>query len=121
MDQETLIVVVDDDASMLDSYARVLRGEKYAPRTFSSVSDAIKFLETTKQCSLIISDYNMLKMNGLDFWATVREDPRYVHTPFMMISASDEAERLCVHTDVIFYRKPVPDLIEKVKKALGSR
>lgn len=49
-----------------------------------------------KQYDLIISDWNMEPMSGLDFLKTIRAQDAYKTTPFIMITAESKTENVII-------------------------
>ena len=47
-----------------------------------------------KAFGLVISDWNMQPMTGLDLLHEVRADPELTHLPFIMITAESKAEKV---------------------------
>jgi two-component system response regulator HydG len=67
------ILVVDDSPATLEVIQRNLNGEGYQVFTCSSVNDAVNFL-TQNPVDLIITDFKMPKISGLDLVRHVREN-----------------------------------------------
>lgn len=44
-------------------------------------------LAESQQFDLIITDYNMPKLNGSDFCRRLRQNPRYMHIPIVLMTA----------------------------------
>jgi two-component system chemotaxis response regulator CheY len=44
--------------------------------------------------SVILVDWNMPEMNGLDFVKSIRADPRYSQVPLMMVTTETEIEQM---------------------------
>jgi response regulator RpfG family c-di-GMP phosphodiesterase len=65
------ILIVDDEENILSSIRRQLRG-KYDLTTAVSGRAALKILETSKNFSVVISDYKMPEMNGAQLLAEVK-------------------------------------------------
>lgn len=73
---------------------------------------------------LVISDWNMPEMTGLELLRKVRGTPELKHVPFMMVTAEDEPERVGLVTELGvsgYIKKPfVPEeLQQKILEALG--
>lgn len=67
------IVVVDDEEMVLTSISSFLGLEtEYTIKTFTSAKDALAFIDGN-EIDLVISDYLMPEMNGIEFLAKVRE------------------------------------------------
>lgn len=61
------ILIVDDEIDSLNSFIRVLRKE-YDIYSFSSGKDALEFMKSSdKDIEVVISDYLMPEMNGVEF------------------------------------------------------
>ena len=44
--------------------------------------------------SVILVDWNMPEMNGLDFVKSIRADPKYAQVPLMMVTTETEIEQM---------------------------
>ncbi|MDD3002198.1 MAG: response regulator, partial [Candidatus Riflebacteria bacterium] len=78
------ILVVDDEKSILFSLKAALGKEGYMVRTCDSPSEALKLIEPGA-FQVIISDYNMPGMTGLDFLQAAKQaDPEVV---FILMTA----------------------------------
>ena len=91
MDTKTPILVVDDYRTMV----RIIRN-LLAQLGFDDVDDAgdgSEALErmSSKRYGLVISDWNMEPMNGLDFLKAVRSgSTANTHVPFIMVTAESK-------------------------------
>ena len=63
------VLIVDDEENVLNSLCRSLRKLPISLLTATSGSEALKLL-SAREISLVISDYNMPRMNGLVFLKT---------------------------------------------------
>jgi two-component system, probable response regulator PhcQ len=81
------ILMVDDEPNVLKSFQRALRKEPYTLMTAQSGEEGLKLLEA-REVSLVISDYNMPWMNGLDFLKTVKT--LYPHILAIMLTGQAE-------------------------------
>jgi DNA-binding NtrC family response regulator len=81
------ILMVDDEKNVLGAFRRVLRQEPYTLFTAENGEEGLKLLEA-RDISLIISDYNMPKMNGLDFLKQVQ----VLHPHVLSIMLTGQAE-----------------------------
>ncbi len=66
------ILCVDDEKNILTSIQRSLRGNKYHLTTRSSAKEALDYLDDSS-VQVIITDYLMPEMNGLEFIQHVRK------------------------------------------------
>lgn len=80
---ENRILVVDDAATALDIISRNLTSKGYLVFTASNAVDAIKILESSA-VNLVITDYKMPKINGLDLIRHIREN--YYEIEVIMIT-----------------------------------
>jgi DNA-binding NtrC family response regulator len=81
-----LIVIVDDEEMVLTSLSSLLSLEtEYKVKTFSNASDALAYIKDNN-IDLVISDYLMPEINGIEFLAKVRklkpEVPRIILTGY---------------------------------------
>ncbi|MGU3315139.1 response regulator [Sphingomonas sp. M6A6_1c] len=86
------VMVVDDQASMRAMIRRALQDLGF--RDIRDKAEATEALEAVKtdRVHLILSDYNMPGMNGMDFLRAVRADPVIGKTAFIMLTGSSEKD-----------------------------
>ena len=94
MDKSTNVLIVDDYKTMLRIIRNLLKQLE-----FDNVEEATDGQEAlTKLRSgnfgLVISDWNMEPMTGLDLLKEVRADTRLKSTPFIMITAESKTENV---------------------------
>ena len=86
------VLVVDDQMSMrgLTRYSL----EQLGFKTISEAPDGKAGFESAikNPVDLIISDYNMPEMDGLQFLRAVRADPNMRKTPFIMVTGRGDKE-----------------------------
>jgi len=83
------ILIVDDEPHVLKAFQRVLRREPYTLMTAQGGEEGLTLLEA-REVSLVISDYNMPGMNGLDFLKTVKQ--LYPHILAIMLTGQAEIQ-----------------------------
>ncbi|SLM32345.1 hypothetical protein MTBBW1_630039 [Desulfamplus magnetovallimortis] len=84
------ILVVDDYAMMRRLIAGFLKDLGYRNIIkLDSAVEAVKYLETEK-VSLIISDYDMPGLNGIEFLQHVKEDGALCKIPFVMVTGRSD-------------------------------
>ncbi|MDP6350745.1 MAG: response regulator [Alphaproteobacteria bacterium] len=95
VEKDMNILIVDDYKTMLRIVTNLLR-----QLGFNNVSEALdgaealtKLREDT-EFGLIISDWNMEPMTGLQLLKEVRADENLKHTPFIMITAESKTENV---------------------------
>jgi two-component system chemotaxis response regulator CheY len=94
VDKNMPILIVDDYKTMLRIIRNLLK-----QLGFNNVDEAIdgssalqKLRE--KECALIISDWNMEPMSGLQLLKEVRADVKLKELPFIMITAESKSENV---------------------------
>ncbi len=104
------VVVVDDDETNLKFYGavvkRVLAEEALA---FDDPQHALERLRDLRP-SLIVVDYQMPEMDGVDFITAVRALPTHAFTPILMLTAAGDrtlAERALAAGATLFLNKPL--------------
>ena len=117
------VLLVDDIKSMRSMIRGILF--KVGLQKVSDAGDGFEALSVLKQekIDLIVSDWNMPKMDGLELLKAVRADANYKDIPFLMITAENRKENV---VDAIqagtseFIAKPFTDgtLREKLNKIL---
>lgn len=83
------LFVVDDEQDILDLLEYCLRKEGYEVSVFQDALTALECIEHHSP-DLILSDWNMPNMDGLEFCRAVKFDNRYAHIPFVMITCRDD-------------------------------
>ena len=94
MDKNTQILIVDDYKTMLRIIRNLLK-----QLGFENVDEATDGQDALTKLrrgnfGLVISDWNMAPMTGLDLLKEVRADPRLKDTPFIMITAESKTENV---------------------------
>lgn len=69
---ETVILIVDDERSVLQSLQRVLRNESYTIVTALGAGEALDILRS-RICKVVISDQKMIRTQGIDFLKEVKK------------------------------------------------
>ncbi len=88
------ILIVDDFKTMIKLIEGMLR--QFGFHNISEASDGQKALERLKlgKIDLILSDWNMEPMTGLDLLKHVRADAAMKHIPMVLITAESKAENI---------------------------
>ena len=125
MDLEMKVLVVDDFATMRRIVKNVLKqiGFRYISEADDGKS-ALKAMKSEK-FDLIMCDWNMPEMPGIDLLNAVRADTELKDTPFVMVTAEAQKENIlqAVKAGVSNYVvKPftAETVEEKLKKVFGS-
>lgn len=91
----TVILVVDDSSVIRESVRKELMGIGYkAVIEADDGKKALALLEgasaTSSPVGLVISDWNMPNMNGLEFLKVVRHTPKWLTLPFIMLTSASQ-------------------------------
>ncbi|WP_424813841.1 chemotaxis response regulator CheY [Roseococcus sp. YIM B11640] len=94
MDKNMNVLIVDDYKTMLRIIRNLLKQLE-----FDNVEEATDGAEALAKLragnfGLVISDWNMEPMTGLDLLKEVRADARLKHLPFIMITAESKTENV---------------------------
>jgi two-component system chemotaxis response regulator CheY len=94
MDKNINVLIVDDYRTMLRIIRNLLKQLE-----FNNVDEAVDGQEALAKLragnfGLVISDWNMAPMTGLDLLKEVRADQRLQNMPFIMITAESKTENV---------------------------
>jgi two-component system chemotaxis response regulator CheY len=94
VDRNIPILIVDDYKTMLRIIRNLLRQLEF--QNVEEASDGASALQALEQqdFALVISDWNMEPMTGLQLLREVRKSPRLKHIPFIMITAESKTENV---------------------------
>ncbi len=81
------VLVVDDDAAIVDLLETALEDEGY--QVFATVGAAALPLARDLQPAVILLDINMPGMDGIEVSRRLRADPATEHIPIIVMSAQD--------------------------------
>ncbi|MBC7635315.1 MAG: chemotaxis response regulator CheY [Acetobacteraceae bacterium] len=124
IDKAMNVLIVDDYKTMLRIIRNLLK-----QIDFNNVEEATDGVEAlakmrTNNFGLVISDWNMAPMTGLQLLQEVRADARLKQTPFIMITAESKTENVIAAKQAgvsNYIVKPfnAETLKEKIEKVLG--
>ena len=94
MDKNTQVLIVDDYKTMLRIIRNLLK--QLGIENVDEATDGQEALAKLRNGNfgLVISDWNMAPMTGLDLLKEVRADARLKNTPFIMITAESKTENV---------------------------
>ena len=94
MNRNTNVLIVDDYKTMLRIIRNLLKQLDF--ENVEEASDGQEALSKLRagNFGLVISDWNMQPMKGLDLLKEVRADARLKSTPFIMITAESKTENV---------------------------
>jgi len=122
------ILIVDDSRIMRNIVKNTLKSLHYSAETFLEASDgqqAWQILETT-EISLLLLDWNMPALNGLELVKKLRANAKYQNLPIVMITSEAAKYNVieAVKAGVSDYLvKPVTEkgLEEKIRRVLERK
>lgn len=79
------ILIVDDDRSVTDTFARMLQLEGYEVATALNASEGLTMVETMTPLAIIL-DMRMPLVNGLQFLRQVRARPHLADVPVAIVT-----------------------------------
>ena len=94
MDKNTQVLIVDDYKTMLRIIRNLLK--QIGIENIDEAMDGQEALTKLRngQFGLVISDWNMAPMTGLDLLKEVRADAKLKDTPFIMVTAESKTENV---------------------------
>jgi CheY-like chemotaxis protein len=113
------ILLVDDDAMVLAGLKRQLRGQ-FRIETAQSGDEALKIIDENGPFAVVVSDYYMPGMNGIDFLCKVKKvDPDTVR--MMLTGSADMSTAIqAVNEGSIFQFHPKPCPADTLGQAIKS-
>jgi two-component system chemotaxis response regulator CheY len=125
VDRNMRILVVDDAQTMRRIIVNLLRQLGFTNMTEADDGTTAWDKLNSEHIDLIISDWNMPKMTGIDLLRKVRESETYKNAPFIMVTAEGKRENViaAVQAGVSNYIvKPfnAATLKEKMTKVIGN-
>lgn len=91
-----MILIVEDDADNAAALREVLEDEGYPVMRACDGHQALRMLGEGAEPELIIVDFMMPNLDGLQFSRLVRADQRWSHLPLVMLTANGQAARTAV-------------------------
>jgi len=120
------VLLVDDFSVMRRIVRGTLREEGCV--SFVEASDGAEALEVleSESVDLIVADWHMPEMEGLELLKTIRKDKRFKQLPFVMLATRKDAEKIPAAlktTRATYLTKPFlpEDLVQSVKKVCKKR
>ena len=124
LDTSTSVLIVDDYKTMLRIIRNLLK--QVGMYSVDEASDGAEALVKLRErpFGLIISDWNMTPMTGLQLLTEVRADETLRATPFIMVTAESKAENVVTAkaagvSNYIIKPFNAETLREKIEKVLG--
>lgn len=94
VDYNIKIMIVDDFATMRRIVKNILMQLGF--KNFIEADDGSTAWDTLQKedVNLIVSDWNMPKMTGIELLKKVRADERFTNLPFLMVTAEAQKENI---------------------------
>jgi len=124
-DRKEVIFVFEDNAAMRTLIRLHLERAGYEVRVFEdAVEGGRAMLESPPD--LLISDYDMPYMDGIEFLGAMKTDPRIARVPAIMLTSRTDAHIEMAAADAgaaLFLTKPLrcDDLIQAVERVLSRK
>lgn len=125
--EEIKVLIVDDARFIRDHVSRIVK-ENFPEYQIDAAEDgeAGRTLMSKQQYDLILCDWEMPGMSGLDVLQWARQQAQYRDVPFIMVTSRGERDYVlkAIQAGVNDYMgKPFEDsqLVDKVKKFIGKR
>ena len=96
LDKKMRILIVDDYATMLRILRNLLRQLEMENVDEASNGEEALFKLRKESFDLVISDWNMQPMTGIDLLRQVRADAKLRSLPFIMVTAESKTENVIV-------------------------
>jgi two-component system chemotaxis response regulator CheY len=117
-------MVIDDSRSMRMILSRTLRDLGFDIAEAANGQEALDRLNSNPEVSLILCDWNMPVMNGLQFVEKLRADARYASSLIMMVTTETEAGQMVRALEAganEYVMKPFTrEIIEEKLRLLGA-
>jgi FixJ family two-component response regulator len=120
MDKRPMITIVDDDESVRDATASLIRAAGFAPKAFPTADDFLNSGEV-RGTDFLIADVHMPGMSGLELYGTLRQAGTSIPTILITAYPDDKVRQRALEAGVVSYlTKPfnASDLIECIETAL---
>jgi two-component system, OmpR family, alkaline phosphatase synthesis response regulator PhoP len=118
------ILVADDEVQYVDVISYKFRNAGFEVITAANGREALELVK--KECpDLVIMDYQMPEMDGLELCMEIRKDPKLSHTPVILLTAYgmiiDEQEQKKAKISVLMPKPFSPrELLAKARELLNQ-
>lgn len=100
----TKALVVDDSRAVRMVLARTLRELGYEVHEAGNGREALELIDELKmrgegQINLVLADWNMPEVNGLELLRSLRQNPEFASLPVVMVTTETEIEQMATALD----------------------
>lgn len=118
------VLVVDDESDIRELLSYNLTREGFIVESFSNPVLSIEYLQKNNP-DIILSDWLMPEMDGIEFCRKLKMDKRYKHIPIIMITCkSNESDKLTAYQigadDYLIKPFRIKELIERINKIIQT-
>ena len=117
------VLIVDDSRAIRRILAHMLGELGFVVEEASHGREALARLESHRDTDLVMVDWNMPEMNGLELVQAVRSDSRFASLPLMMVTTETEMAQVVRALEAgaqEYVMKPFTrDIIEEKLRVLG--
>jgi|SRR5450432_496285 two-component system chemotaxis response regulator CheY len=87
-------LIIDDSSSMRSILRQYMREMKYDVVEAGNGKEALQKCEETKDFTIVLVDWNMPVMNGLDFIRALRARHEFDNVKLMMVTTENDSARI---------------------------
>ena len=102
MEKRPMITIVDDDESMRDATASLIRAAGFAPHAYPCADDFLKSGDV-HETDFLIADVHMPGMSGLELYGTLRKAGNAIPTILITAYPDDKVRERALAAGVICY------------------
>lgn len=120
--RENAILIVDDESSVRESLRKAIEPAGFTVIEAKNGVEGIDYIQNTKP-SLVILDVMMPKLNGFEVVNILKNDPKTMNLPIIMLTVVDEIERGYGLGVDLYLKKPVEgtQIVESINRVLTRR
>jgi two-component system chemotaxis response regulator CheY len=90
------VLVVDDSRAIRRIVGGIMKDLGYEVTEACNGREALDMIEQSGPPDIVLVDWNMPEVDGLEFVKTVRANPQYGDLPLIMVTTETEMERMAV-------------------------
>lgn len=113
----TRILICDDDEDMVSVISKILKKNLYAVDVITQMEG---FMDKVKKLDpdIILMDYRMPDINGVEATKMLREDENSAHIPVVFMSGHELIEKHAQQLNKLYIKKPFD--IDKLRAILSA-